>query len=122
MYETIKGRKVTWNRSEKLNGFTIKVKTGLGNTYITINEQDNKPIEIFATVGKSGKSITAKTEAIGRLISLNLQNGCPVEKIIEQLKGIAGENSLPGDENRYLSIPDAIGKVLEDHYAKKEKQ
>lgn len=109
-----------WIRPKTLSGFTVKVKTGLGNTYVTINEQDGKPIEIFAIVGKSGRSVTAKTEAIGRLVSLLLQNDIPIEEIIDQLKGIAGENPVPDGKDLILSIPDAIGKILETIYVKEK--
>jgi ribonucleoside-diphosphate reductase alpha chain len=109
-----------WERPEQLSGFTIKIKTGLGNVYITVNEQEGKPIEIFAIVGKSGQSLMAKTEAIGRLISLNLQNNVPVEEIVKQLKGIAGGSPLADKDGLILSIPDAIARVLENEYVKKE--
>jgi ribonucleoside-diphosphate reductase alpha chain len=109
-----------WERPERLNGFTIKMKTGLGNIYITVNEQEGRPVEIFAIVGKSGQSLMAKTEAIGRLISLNLQNGVPVAEIIKQLKGIAGGSPLADKGGLILSIPDAIAKILESEYVKKE--
>ena len=51
-------------RPETLNGFTTKIKTGYGHLYVTVTEYDEKPFEVFATIGKSGKSTTAKTEAI----------------------------------------------------------
>ena len=107
-----------WERPEKLPGFTIKTKTGHGILYITINEFEGKPIEIFAVAGKSGRSITAKTEAIGRLVSLNLQSGVDVREIIKQLKGIGGEQPIPGKgkDKMILSIPDAIGQILEQEY------
>lgn len=109
-----------WERPIRLQGFTVKVKTGLGNAYITINEQNGKPIEIFAIIGKSGKSVTAKTEAIGRLASLCLQNDIEVKEVVDQLKGIMGENPVPIGDQLILSIPDAIAKILEREYLKKE--
>ena len=67
------------------------IKTGLGKLYVTINELNGKPFEVFATIGKSGKSTMAKTEAIGRLISLALRSGIDVKRIVKQLEGIGGE-------------------------------
>ena len=65
-----------------------------------------------------GKSTTAKTEAIGRLVSLALRSGVAVEKIVEQLKGIGGEHPVFQKDGLILSIPDAISRVLEKRYMK----
>ena len=104
------------SRPDILDGFTQKIKTGLGYLYVTVSELNNRPFEIFATIGKSGKSTTAKTEAIGRLISLALRSGIPVEEIIDQIKGISGEHAVFQDGGLVLSIPDAIARVLEKRY------
>ncbi|MCK5232036.1 MAG: vitamin B12-dependent ribonucleotide reductase, partial [Desulfobulbaceae bacterium] len=77
-------------RPETLEGFTTKVKTGLGYLYVTVTEHNNHPFEVFATIGKSGRSTTAKTEAIGRLISLAFRSGVKVDKVVNQLTGIGG--------------------------------
>jgi ribonucleoside-diphosphate reductase alpha chain len=103
-------------RPETLVGFTTKVKTGMGNLYLTVTEYDGKPFEVFATIGKSGRSTTAKTEAIGRLVSLALRSGVKVEKIVAQLKGIGGEHPVFQNGGLVLSIPDAIARVLEKRY------
>jgi len=106
-------------RPRILNGFTVEIKTAYGKMYVTINESDSKPIEIFIIIGKSGRSIAAKAEAIGRLISMILRNGVEVEKVIKQIKGIGGENPHPDGKETYLSIPDAVGKLLEEFYGEK---
>jgi ribonucleoside-diphosphate reductase alpha chain len=108
------------DRPDTLEGFTSKVVTGMGNLYVTVTEYEGKPFEVFATIGKSGKSTTAKTEAIGRLVSLALRSGVPVEKIIEQLKGICGEHPVFSKDGLVLSIPDAISRVLETRYIKEK--
>lgn len=109
---------LTRERPETLEGFTTKVKTGYGRLYVTVTELDGKPFEVFATIGKSGRSTTAKTEAIGRLVSLSLRAGVNVSEIIEQLKGIGGEHPVFQDGGLVLSIPDAISRVLEKRYMK----
>jgi len=103
-------------RPDILNGFTQKIKTGMGYLYITVSEFNNRPFELFATIGKSGKSTMAKTEAIGRLISLALRSGVEVEEIIDQIKGIRGEHAVFQEGGLIYSIPDAIAKVLEKRY------
>ncbi|GAB6886644.1 vitamin B12-dependent ribonucleotide reductase [Desulfothermus okinawensis JCM 13304] len=108
-------------RPDVVYGFTQKVKTGLGTLYLTVNEVDGKPFEVFATIGKSGRSITAKAEAIGRLVSLALRSGVEVEEIVRQLKGIGGEHPVFQKKGLLLSIPDAVAWVLENQYMKKSR-
>jgi ribonucleoside-diphosphate reductase alpha chain len=103
-------------RPETLEGFTSRVKTGYGNLYLTVTEFEGQPFEVFATIGKSGRSTTAKTEAIGRLVSLLLRSGVEVHEIVEQLKGIGGEHPVFQEGGLVLSIPDAIARVLERRY------
>jgi len=103
-------------RPETLDGFTSRVKTGYGNLYLTVTEFEGQPFEVFATIGKSGRSTTAKTEAIGRLVSLLLRSGVEVHEIVEQLKGIGGEHPVFQEGGLVLSIPDAIARVLEKRY------
>ena len=107
-------------RPETLTGFTTKVKTGYGALYVTVTEFENQPFEVFATIGKSGRSTTAKTEAIGRLVSLALRSGVTVDKIVDQLKGIGGEYPVFQNGGLVLSIPDAIAGVLEKRYLSKD--
>jgi len=103
-------------RPETLDGFTTRMKTGYGHLYVTVTEYDGKPFEVFATIGKSGRSTTAKTEAIGRLASLALRSGIKVNEIVDQLKGIGGEHPVFQNGGLVLSIPDAIARVLERRY------
>lgn len=103
-------------RPKTLEGFTERIKTGMGSLYITVSEFKGRPFELFATVGKSGKSTQAKTEAIGRLISLALRSGIEVDEIIEQIGGIRGEHAVFQDGGLVYSIPDAIAKVLKRRY------
>jgi ribonucleoside-diphosphate reductase alpha chain len=104
------------DRPETLAGYTTKIRTGMGNLYVTVTEMNGRPFEVFATIGKSGKSTTAKTEAIGRLVSLALRSGVHVDKIVDQLKGICGEHPVFQKDGLVLSIPDAISQILEKHY------
>ena len=104
------------DRPEVIYGFTQKVKTGLGDLYLTVNEVDGQPFEVFATIGRSGRSITAKAEAIGRLVSLALRSGVSVRAVVDQLKGIGGEHPVFQKKGLLLSIPDAVGWVLENRY------
>jgi ribonucleoside-diphosphate reductase alpha chain len=105
-------------RPDVVYGFTQKVHTGHGLMYVTINEVEGQPFEVFATIGKSGRSTMAKAEAIGRLVSLALRSNVELSEIIKQIKGISGEMPVyqPGKQGMVESIPDGIAWVLEDRY------
>jgi ribonucleoside-diphosphate reductase alpha chain len=103
-------------RPEVMSGKTYKVKTGYGNLYVTINNDENGvPFEVFATIGKSGGFFQEQSEGICRLISLALRAGVKIEEIIDHLKGIRGPMPTITDKGVILSLPDAIGKILEEH-------
>lgn len=102
-------------RPVTLPSITDKIKTGLGNLYVTITFLDGKPFEVFASIGKSGYSTMADAEAIGRLISLALRSGVDPKEVILQLKGIGGSEPVFSEGGLVQSIPDAIAKVLERH-------
>ncbi|WP_319470405.1 vitamin B12-dependent ribonucleotide reductase [uncultured Pseudodesulfovibrio sp.] len=107
---------VVKDRPDVIYGFTQKISTGLGELFLTVNEMNGRPFEVFATIGKSGGSITAKAEAIGRLVSLALRSGVEVREIVKQLKGIGGENPKFMKKKLVKSIPDAIAYVFESRY------
>ncbi len=104
------------DRPDTLSGFTEKIKTGYGNLYITVNMHEGKPFEVFASIGKSGYSTMADTEAICRLISLGLRSGIPVLQIVRQLQGIGGSSPIFERRGLVFSIPDAIAKVLSERF------
>ncbi len=107
-------------RPDLVYGFTQKVTTGHGIMYVTVNEVEGKPFEVFATIGKSGRSTTAKAEAIGRLVSLALRSGIEVQEVVNQIKDIGGEMPVfqQGKHGQVQSIPDGIAWVLENRYLK----
>lgn len=99
-------------RPKRVYGFTERVKTPVGTLFMTVNSISERPYEVFLTIGKAGADIGADAEAIGRLISLCLRNGVPLEQIVDQLKGIAGSNTIGFGQRRVLSLPDAVASVL----------
>ncbi len=103
-------------RPDSLPSVTDKIKTGFGNLYVTISFHNQKPFEVFASIGKSGYSTMADAEALGRLISTALRSGVEPEEVITQLKGIGGSEPIFTEGGLIQSIPDAIAKVLEKHF------
>lgn len=81
-------------RNDKLRGTTYKKETPLGVMFVTINEDDKgQPFEVFVTLGKAGGSAMADAEAMGRLISLALRSGIPLQSIHKQLRGISSDRA-----------------------------
>ena len=111
-------RAIPEGRPKELQGFTRAVTTSFGKLYVTVNEFEKKPFEVFATIGKSGHDITADTEAVCRLISIGLRSGISVIDLISQLKGIGGSQPTFGEKRLITSVPDAIAYVLENKYVK----
>jgi len=109
-------------RPNSIPSVTDKIKTGFGNLYVTISFFNQKPFEVFTSIGKSGYSTMADAEALGRLISLALRSGVDPKEVTEQLKGIGGSEPIFTEGGLVQSIPDAIAKVLERHIGKTKAQ
>lgn len=111
-------------RPEIVNGTTYKVKTGYGNMYVTVNNDEaGEPFEVFAHIGKAGGFFAAKAEAICRLISLALRAGIDPQEIIENLKGIRGPSPVwSANGSMVLSLPDALGQTIDFHIHRHEQQ
>ncbi|WP_337098518.1 adenosylcobalamin-dependent ribonucleoside-diphosphate reductase [Paenibacillus sp. YIM B09110] len=105
-------------RPQVLKGATYKVNTPFGMAYITINDLNGSPAEIFLNVGKAGSDVFAMAEALGRVCSLFLRYGDHGNKsklLIKHLKGIGGSGAIGFGVNRVESIADAVAKALEIH-------
>ena len=97
-----------------LSGTTIRMPTSQGNMYLTVNKDESGKIkEVFIDMGRSGETEKSFTEALGRLISIYLQSGGDINRVIRTLKGIKGGNSLWFNGIQIFSIPDGIAKAIE---------
>ncbi|HZT99126.1 MAG TPA: LAGLIDADG family homing endonuclease [Ktedonobacteraceae bacterium] len=108
-------------RPALVQGYTRQMSAPEGKIYITINSDDQGPLEVFVTVGKAGSDIAALADALGRLISLNLRILSPlsqsdrVQEIVDQLRGIGGSRSVGFGMQQIRSLPDAVARALELH-------
>ena len=109
-------RIVPRKRPDIMAGKTYRMKTGYGNLYVTINnDEKGVPFEVFATIGKSGGFFQEQSEAICRLVSLSLRSGIDVMEVVDNLKGIRGPSPVLTGKGLVLSLPDAVGQILEEH-------
>jgi ribonucleoside-diphosphate reductase alpha chain len=110
-------------RPYKRQGVTVSQRTPSGTAHITMNnDESGKPFEVFVEIGKGGSDIKAMAEAMGRLMSLLLRLTSPVtplekiQEIVNQIRGIGGARSYGFGKDKVLSLPDAVGKALEEQY------
>lgn len=106
------------SRPKVLRGATYKYNTPFGMAYITVNDIDGTPGEIFLNVGKAGSDVFAMAEALGRVCSLFLRygdHGNKVQLLVKHLKGIGGSGAVGFGPNRVESIADAVAQALETH-------
>ena len=94
-----------------LDGYTRKTELGCGTLYLTVNLRDGKPYRVFLRVGKCGTCVRATLEAIGRLITIELQNGNNIERVAYTLRNLTCDNGLPGKP----SCLDVVARELEKY-------
>ncbi|MEK7688751.1 MAG: vitamin B12-dependent ribonucleotide reductase, partial [Deltaproteobacteria bacterium] len=103
-------------------GATRKMKTGCGNLYITINEdEEGRPFEIFTQIGKAGGCAASQCEAIGRMASLALRSGIQAEEIIKHMRGISCHVPVGYGKEKILSCADAVARAM-DWYVNYKRQ
>jgi len=95
-------------RPDIIYGSTQRLKTGCGYIYVTVNNINNKPFEVFIKLGKAGGCSASYTEALGKIISVALRSGATLGDLSHKLRGV-GCNVPIGDVK---SCSDAIGQML----------
>jgi ribonucleoside-diphosphate reductase alpha chain len=101
-------------RPEVIRGTTRLMKTGCGNLYVTINEdEEGNLFELFTHMGKAGGCAASQAEAIGRLVSLAFRSNIEPEEIVKQLKGISCHSPIWTNGGKISSCSDAISKAIE---------
>ncbi|MBI5739991.1 MAG: vitamin B12-dependent ribonucleotide reductase [Nitrospirae bacterium] len=101
-------------RPEVIKGTTRLMKTGCGNLYVTINEDEKGNLfELFTQMGKAGGCASSQAEAIGRLVSLALRSNIEPDELAKQLKGISCHSPAWANGGKISSCSDAISKAIE---------
>ncbi len=111
---TVDGKITPKSRPGVMRGETRVLKTGCGNLYVTINEdEDGNPFEVFTRMGKAGGCAASQAEAIGRLVSMAFRSNIEPAEIVKQLKGISCHSPSWSEGGRILSCSDAIATAME---------
>jgi ribonucleotide reductase alpha subunit len=101
-------------RPDTLTGVTQRIETGYGKVYITINEDDDgRPMELFANIGNSGGYTNSFTESLAKVISTALRSGVSPDEIVDELQGTRSPKVAWDRNDQIRSIPDAIGTALQ---------
>lgn len=100
----------------KLLATSYSVMTNIGRMFLFVREVEGSPFDVFVVLGNSGSDITSFTESIGRLLSIAIRCGVPINILTDQLQGIGSRTSIGRGKDLILSVPDAIGKFLWDEY------
>ena len=109
-------------RPDVIKGTTRLMKTGCGNIYVTINEDEEGHLfELFTSMGKAGGCAASQSEAIGRLVSLAFRSNIEPDEVINQLKGIMCHSPTWHEGGRILSCSDGIANALERYRTKGSK-
>jgi ribonucleotide reductase alpha subunit len=112
-----------FDRPRKLQAEVFTVDTGNGKMYVTVSSSNGIPIEVFLQVGKSGQVLNTFSEALGRVVSIALQNGVALEDIIKTLININSDKpvwfrfeEIDAKPVQILSVPDGLAKLLQRYY------
>lgn len=100
-------------RPRHLYGVTYKIQSGCGKLYVTINERNGKPYEVFIQSGGSG-GCEAGNQALGRTISFALRTGGNVRDIIKQLSKVKCPAALRNIKSEGKSCSDIVAKLLRE--------
>jgi ribonucleoside-diphosphate reductase alpha chain len=116
-----------FSRPRKLQAEVFTVDTGNGKMYVTVSSSNGEPIEIFLQIGKSGQVLNTFSEALGRVVSIALQNGVALDDIVKTLININSDKPVwfrfedtDAKPSQILSAPDGLAQLLDRYYLRKE--
>jgi ribonucleoside-diphosphate reductase alpha chain len=104
-----------------VSGTTYAILSPHGPVHITINSDEDGPLEVFINAGRAGSDLAALADALARLISLQLRLPSTMSQqerlrqVSYQLRGIGGSRAIGSGKDCVRSLPDAIAQAIFCH-------
>jgi len=102
-------------RPSVVGGTTAKITSDLGKLYVTINNHNGDPIEIFLSMSDISNDISSILNALARVTSVAMKYNTPIEELCKSLRKIKGGTGLTFDGKRYGSIPILLAHLLSEN-------
>lgn len=102
-------------RPSVVSSVTYRVRTGCDQSlYVTVGTVEDRVIEVFLTIGKTGGCHLALNSALGIAISEGLQHGVPLDVYVDALKGVKCDRPVAFPRvDQMFSCPDAVYRILD---------
>lgn len=103
-------------RPEEVSGVTVCKKTNCGNLFITMNELDGKPFEVFVEMGKNGSCSAVWNNVLWRTITYHLRKGDDVKTLIKEY-GVDKNGKKTwchGSSHVGVTCADAVAEALQE--------
>lgn len=85
------------------------------DVYATVGlYDDGTPGELFLRVAKQGDDISGLADLVGRMTSLALQHGCPLETVLSHMRGTKFPPCGRVDGRFATSLADAVARWIEE--------
>lgn len=97
----------------------VRVKTTDGTMFVTIMEEDSKPIEIHISIGKTGSQLRAWSDALSHVINLAMFKGSTIQEIIEVLSLITSDKIVYDGRLPIRSGPEGLVVALRKYLKSK---
>lgn len=107
-------------------GVTVRFTVDAFKGYLTINEIDGRPVEVFIRIAKEGSTVSGLLNALCIAISIGLRSGAEVMDYVRSFKDMrftpSGYGDLGDGETQVIvhSFVDAIAKILEHRYGSED--
>ena len=104
-------------RPQTLRSKTVEFEINEIKHTVIITLHNKKPFEVWVMADEQGSDTRAFHEALGRLVSIALRMGIPVEEITREMVGVKSIPTINISDNKpvvFLSATDAIGRIIRD--------
>lgn len=100
--------------------YTFSLPTPDGDANIVIIEDEDSIVRVDIMIGKAGSSVAAWCNGFSRMLSFALQQGVPLDAVIEELSDIASDRFQFKDGVPIRSGPEAMAIAFKKYRALKK--